>query len=910
MARVLKVHLLCSLLLVSSVLWVDYPPNVRAENFGQNVMVVGMDSIDEGMPSIAVDSEGRVFVVWEQFNRSNQSKGIYIAISDNGGISFDFIRKVNDNISWGEQPSIAIGDDDKIHVVWNDWRNDADLKWVSGGGIDGINNADIYYANSTDGGESFNPNVRVDDDGGTSSVATSTSRRILALDSMRGIHVVWMDAREGFPTIYYANSTDGGISFSKSIKVPHVDANAMNPSLAISPNDEVFVAWYDYRNASTKADIYLAFSTDRGLSFSGDTRVNDDFTNWNQMFPVVAAHQDFISVIWEDGRNGGRSAFFSKSLDKGITFSPNIPVDDGSAGATMPTIAVNQTGYIVVAWEDTRGANRSIYFSNSTNQGLSFSPNQEVRDNEAGNVGSPSMTMDKNGYVYLAWSDTRNIGDQDIYFARAPAEMADLQPISIDFSPSSPVDEFTVTDLNATIVNNGNRDAAPVNVQFFDGDPSLGQQIGVNITIPSIQSGGNGYAETSWVATPVGLHDIFVVVDPENNVTESNETNNVAFATIEVVPSPEEVLPPEDLRTRVVGNDIRLDWEPPSGFSNMSHYIIYREEDQREFDFSIPVYNTSTDLSPLRTNWTDLLAASSGSPGEYYYVVRTVSLDGRLSITSNTAGKWARSFNSGLNAFSLPLEPFEDQNISDYAATIPSLDFIRWMDLNGHWVTHYPSMGPGVNDSPAIMGEGYEISLTSPATYTFCGSPASMIRFQEGLGDSVAFRKGLSASIEGNVVNLSWQPVVGANGYKIFRGDKRGGLHNLSLSPIWNTTETYWKDTGIIGIQKSEYYYMVIPQDSSGGMGSSSYSIGVFTKTYQAGSDTFALPLKPTVSHSLDWYSDNIPDVVGLAYVTFEMWKLHAREMPEGVYDVEVLQGEGYQISFNGNTARHTFVGY
>ncbi len=898
-------------LVILGISWSDSLPNVSAESFSQNVMVSGNNSIREGMPSVDVDSRGKIFVAFNRFNTSNQSKGIYVARSNDGGLSFNHVAKVNDNISWAEQPSIAIGDDDNIHVVWMDWRNDADLKWVSGGGIDGVNNADMYYANSTDGGQLFNPNVRVDDDGGTSSAWTSTSRRMVAVDSLGGIHVVWTDAREGFPTIYYANSTDGGLSFSKNIKVPHVDSNAYDTSIAIDADDDIFVSWFDDRNVTTKSDIYLARSTDSGVTFDGDSRVNDDFTSWDQIRPVVAAHQDFVSVIWQDMRTGGSAAYFSKSIDKGSTFSPNIRVDDGSAGAMNPTIAIDETGYIVVAWEDTRGANRSIYFSNSTNQGLSFSPNQEVRDDEAGNVGSPSMTMDKNGYVYLAWSDTRNIGDQDIYFARAPAGIADLQPISIDFSPSSPVDEFTVTDLNATIVNNGNRDAAPVNVQFFDGDPSLGQQIGVNITIPSIQSGGIGYAEASWVATPIGLHDIFVVVDPENNVTESNETNNVAFATIEVVPPPEEVLPPEDLRTRVVGNDIRLDWEPPSGFSNMSHYIIYREEDQREFDFSIPVYNTSTDLFPLRTNWTDLLAASSGSPREYYYVVRTVSLDGRLSITSNTAGKWARSFNSGLNAFSLPLEPFEDQNISDYAATIPSLDFIRWMDLNGHWVTHYPSMGPGVNDSPAIMGEGYEISLTSPATYTFCGSPASMIRFQEGLGDSVAFRKGLSASIEGNVVNLSWQPVVGANGYKIFRGDKRGGLHNLSLSPIWNTTETYWKDTGIIGIQKSEYYYMVIPQDSSGGMGSSSYSIGVFTKTYQAGSDTFALPLKPTVSHSLDWYCDNIPDVVGLAYVTFEMWKLHAREMPSGVYDSIVQVSEGYQISTSGIVSgRFTFVGW
>ncbi len=902
------VHLLCSLLLISSVLWVDCPPNVRAENFGQNVMVIGMDSIDEGMPSIAVDSKGRVFVVWEQFNRSNQSKGIYIARSDNGGISFDYIRKVNDNISWGEQPSIAIGNDDMIHVVWKDWRNDADLKWVSGGGIDGINNADIYYANSTDGGESFSANVRVDDDGGTSSVATSTSRRIIALDSIGGVHVVWMDAREGFPTIYYANSTDGGISFSKNIKVPHVDANAMNPSLAISPNDEVFVAWYDYRNASTNADIYLAFSTDWGLSFSGDTRVNDDLTDRLQSYPTVVADKDFVAVVWEDMRSGGSSIYFSKSIDGGITFSPNMQVDDGSAGAKMPTIAINQTGYVVVAWEDTREANMSIYFSNSTNQGLSFSPNQKVRDDEAGDVSSSSMTMDRNGYVYLAWSDTRNAGDIDIYFARAPAEIADLQPISMAFNPPSPVGEFTIVGLNATIVNNGDRDAINAKAQFFYGDPSLGQQIGLNVTIPRIIAGGNAYVESSWSATPLGFHEIFVVIDPENNVTESNESNNVLSAVIEVVPPPPEILPPENLRTSAVGNDVRLDWEPPIDISNVSHYLIYRAQDQREFDFLTPIYNTSNDPNQIRTNWTDVGAASSGSPTEYYYTIRTVSTDGRRSITSNTAGKWTKAFSPGLNTFSLPLELFEGQNISDYAIGIQNIDFIRWMDSSGHWVTHYPAMGPGINDSPARMGGGYEISLNSPTTYTFCGSPASMIRFHEGLGDSVTFRKSLSASIEGNDVNLSWDAPAGADRYLVFRSDKRDGLHDLSLSPIANTTETYWRDAGIIGNQNSEYYYMVIPLDSATGTGSTTYSVGVTTMVYEGG--TFALPLRPMDNHTLDWYCDAIPDVTGMAYMISELWKYHAKEMPQGVYDADILQGEGYQISIDGPSSKFTFVGY
>lgn len=369
------------------------------------------------------------------------------------------------------------------------------------------------------------------------------------------------------------------------------------------------------------------------------------------------------------------------------------------------------------------------------------------------------------------------------------------------------------------------------------------------------------------------------------------------------------ILPPTNLTTVAIGNDVRLDWNA-SASSTVDHYLIYRATDQREFDFSDPIYNTSNDPQPSRTNWTDIGAAASGSPREYYYVVRAVSGADRKSITSNTAGKWTSEFPEGLSAFSLPLESFVVRNVSWFSENIPGTEFVRWMSSSGHWVTHYPSMGAGVADVPVVMGRAYEISLSSPTNFTFCGYPASMIRFHEGFGDSLVFRKSLSARTEGNDVNLSWGSVAGASEYLIFRSDRREGLHNLSLSPIANTTETYWIDPGIIKNQASEHYYLVIPTDSKGEMGSSTYSTGVFTVVHQSGSETFALPLKPLEVHSLDWYCDNIPGVVGMGYVIIGVWKFHAKEMPEGVYDVSVAQSEGFQISIAGSATRFTFIGY
>ena len=53
--------------------------------------------------------------------------------------------------------------------------------------------------------------------------------------------------------------------------------------------------------------------------------------------------------------------------------------------------------------------------------------------------------------------------------------------------------------------------------------------------IPSIPAlGGVGLAEVVWSATPVGMHNIYIVVDPDNVIVETNEANNIANRTIDV----------------------------------------------------------------------------------------------------------------------------------------------------------------------------------------------------------------------------------------------------------------------------------------------------------------------------------------------------------------------------------------
>ena len=103
---------------------------------------------------------------------------------------------------------------------------------------------------------------------------------------------------------------------------------------------------------------------------------------------------------------------------------------------------------------------------------------------------------------------------------------------------------------------------------------------------------------------------------------------------------------------------------------------------------------------------------------------------------------------------------------------------------------------------------------------------------------------------------------------------------------------------------------MVVPFNTRGIRGSSTYSIGIWTEEFQAEYDTFGIPLKLSSNQTADWYCDNIPDTVGINYyiVNEQRWSWHPKRMPAGAFDPILVMTEGYQIS-TSNITKYSFIG-
>src|SRR5437660_684211 len=196
-----------------------------------------------------VDTFGNntVYLTWWDFSRSD----ILFESSTDGGSTWSPVLRVNDRAGsasggFPQYPLPAMNVDKQtgaIYVSWADSRN---------------GNPDIYFANSTDGGKTWGTNHRINDN-------TDSSQQYmvdLAVDGTGKVHAAWEDRRNGNWNIFYSNSTDGGQTWNTNVRVSSEDTPGTldRPgdyfALEAGPNDYVYVVWTDGRGPDY--DIYYA----------------------------------------------------------------------------------------------------------------------------------------------------------------------------------------------------------------------------------------------------------------------------------------------------------------------------------------------------------------------------------------------------------------------------------------------------------------------------------------------------------------------------------------------------------------------------------------------------------------------------------------------------------------------------
>jgi len=363
-----------------------------------------------------------------------------------------------------------------------------------------------------------------------------------------------------------------------------------------------------------------------------------------------------------------------------------------------------------------------------------------------------------------------------------------------------------------------------------------------------------------WTAPMVeGTFNLKLIIDPTDLIPEGLdlefEDNNVIDIEFHV----HELPPPPEPEIIVDDDDVFLSWHFVLG---ADYYYIYGGPSPETIDFKFPLGKSSD------PDWTHRNILNEYD--EYFYIIRSVDIRDWQGTSSYILGFRSIEFKAGYNTFSLPLAPFEINNADWYLD-----DMLPDTNLNGNlfrynsssqkWIGHPKGLPEGLNDFKLKVGITYMFHTSEDIKYTFVGRPGKSIKYIDGIEDDIrigldiGFSRSLSLELTENGILLNWNSTdmiskfERVDHYNIYRSPTRGlfGFGNL----IWSTPHlrpdirTYI-DSDPVTMQDGELYYIIVPVNTFGREGSSTYSVAIAKRSYRQGYNSFALPYEMNLNVS------------------------------------------------------------
>jgi PKD domain-containing protein/K319-like protein len=336
------------------------------------------------------------------------------------------------------------------------------------------------------------------------------------------------------------DTAEAQLPFSSPKNVSNNLDSTFTPQTAVDSSGNIFVVWEDDTNVN--ANILFSRSIDGGATFSAPINLSHA-----KMFPfgprISVDSHDGINVVWNDNSPGNLDIFFSRSTDGGLTFSSPVNVSHDASVSSNPQVAADSTGNIFVVWENDSGV-LGVLFSRSVDGGVTFSAPSMVSTNTTGSV-SPQMVVGPTGNLYLAWEDDFASGS-DISFSRS---LDHGLTFSGTTSLSHGVGNSTGVQLNVDATGNLNAvwsNDSPGNFDIFFTRSTNG---GLNFSAPANISKSLGFSSNALLATdsagnisviwtdntpPASATDIFYTRSSDGGASFSspiNISNNPGFSS-------------------------------------------------------------------------------------------------------------------------------------------------------------------------------------------------------------------------------------------------------------------------------------------------------------------------------------------------------------------------------------------
>ena len=425
-------------------------------------------------PDIALDDEGNLIVVWADDRNGNWD--IYaqrISSTRSKLWTSDICINRDDSGSDQNAPSVAVGQNAGIFVVWSDgrdegrhiygqsissaglylWANDVrvgtnpdlnsqyrpELATYEGGG------AIVVWGNSKHSSDDGLYAQRLNNEGDQlwpDEMRLATSSNIVGMevqvDTNNGAFVTWgIYGPLYMETFVQRIDSNGNELWTSDISLG--EWKGSRPSLALCENGDVVIT-------TMSGDIVYAFrlNPDGNSLWDEDLQVNheDARLHFSEGYAAVAFDDTGKAfVVWEDQRNGERSILGQKLNTAGTllwTLDRPVHYSTGTVDQSRAALAVDATNTATVVWVDKRNENVTLYAQRISNKGtLLWEHEMQVNTINLPTVGyhdfgytdiDVAVDVNVDGEAAVAWTSCDSEGGCDIYVQQLDAQGNRLWP--------------------------------------------------------------------------------------------------------------------------------------------------------------------------------------------------------------------------------------------------------------------------------------------------------------------------------------------------------------------------------------------------------------------------------------------------------------------------------------------------
>ena len=362
------------------------------ETLVNDARLTSADSFRSHDPSLGVDSAGNVHIAWMDERDGNWD--IYYTKLDNDGNALaNDIRLTSANIR-SVVPRLEVDGSDNIHIVWHDQRD---------------GNDEIYYTKLDNDGNTIVDDRRLTYDSRFSAAV------VLGVDNTDNVHAVWYDQRNVIGEIYYTKLDNSGNTIVDDRRLTSVSAESDWPILGLDNSGNVHIVWSDMRDGNW--EIYYTKLDNNGNTIVDDRRLtNDNAISYNGHPKLGVDSTGNVHIAWMDERDGNWEIYYTKLDNNGNTVVDDRRLTYDSSDSQFSSLVVDISGNIHITWVDDRDANYEIYYTKLDNDGNTLVEDTRLTIDSASSY-HPSLEVDISGDIHVAWSDTRD-GNYEIYYTK------------------------------------------------------------------------------------------------------------------------------------------------------------------------------------------------------------------------------------------------------------------------------------------------------------------------------------------------------------------------------------------------------------------------------------------------------------------------------------------------------------